>query len=86
MKVGNKVLGLAVGQKNILVAEVTSKGGRYAVSAAGEFVFPDGTALSSPEKLGAALRDFLKSNRFSARGAIIGLPAKRLLFITDQRG
>src|SRR6185369_8122745 len=45
----------------------------------GEFAFPEGTALSNPEKLGIALRDFLNVNNFTARSAVIGLPAKRLL-------
>jgi Tfp pilus assembly PilM family ATPase len=79
VKVGNKVLGLAVGQKSILVAEVSSKGGRFAVTRVGEFTFPDGIPLSNPEALGGAFKEFLKAKQFSARSAVMGLPAKRLL-------
>ena len=79
MKVGNKVLGLAVGQKSILVAEVSTKGGRFAVNRVGEFTFPEGVSMGAPEKIGRALGEFLKASGFSARGAVIGLPAKRLL-------
>ncbi|HVT82559.1 MAG TPA: pilus assembly protein PilM [Phycisphaerae bacterium] len=79
MSVGSKVLGLAVGQKSILVAEVQHKGDRHLVSKYGEFVFPEGISLSQPEKLGQAFRDFLRGKGFSTRDAVIGLPAKRLV-------
>ena len=79
MSVGSKVLGLAVGQKSILVAEVQQKGERHLVSKYGEFVFPEGLSLGQPEKLGLAFRDFLRAKGFSTKDAVIGLPAKRLV-------
>jgi hypothetical protein len=79
VKAVTKILGLAVGQRSFLIAEVTHKGGRHAVTHVGEFVFPEGTALSAPERLGQALRQFLKSKQFTAKEVVIGLPAKRLV-------
>ena len=79
MKVGKKVLGLAIGQKSILVAEVTVKGERPVVVNFGEFPFPEGVHLSAPQKMGEALAQFLKEKQFSAREVVFGLPAKRLV-------
>jgi Tfp pilus assembly protein PilN len=79
VKLGSKVLGLAIGQKSILVAEVSSKGGKQSVTHFGEFVFPEGVSLGHPDKLGPALAQFLKSKHFTTRDAVIGLPAKRLV-------
>lgn len=79
MKVGKKVLGLAIGQKSIQVAEVTMKGERPVVGNFGEFLFPEGVHLSAPEKMGTALAQFLKEKQFTAREAVFGLPAKRLV-------
>ena len=79
MKVGNKILGLAIGQKSILVAEVVAKGDRHAVSHCAEFVFPEGLSLSVPDKLGQAFRQFLRDKHILTRDVVIGLPAKRLV-------
>ena len=46
--VAGTVLGIAVGQKSLLLAEVVAKGDRYAVSHCAEFVFPEGQSLSTP--------------------------------------
>ncbi|HEY4328152.1 MAG TPA: pilus assembly protein PilM, partial [Phycisphaerae bacterium] len=79
MKVGNKILGMAVGQKSIHIAEVSSKGSSYAVSVCAEFVFPEGLSLSTPDKLGHELQKFLKAKQFSTKEVVMGLPAKRLV-------
>ena len=55
MKPAKKILGLAIGQKSIQVAEVTTKGERPVVGNFGEFTFPEGVQLSVPGKLGEAL-------------------------------
>ena len=54
MKAGNKVLGLAIGQKSIQIAEIVTKGEQHVVSHCAEFIFPDGLAMSQPDKLGQA--------------------------------
>ena len=79
MKVGNKILGLAVGPRSILVAEVAARGERHVVNRCAEFVFPEGLAMSAPDKMGAALRGFLRAQQFSTKDVIFGLPAKRMV-------
>lgn len=45
----------------------------------GELVYPEGVSPASAEALGVLLADFLRENRFSARAAVIGLPARWLV-------
>jgi hypothetical protein len=75
----NKILGLAVGERSILVAEVSAADGRRTVTRAGEFVYPAGVSFVNPEALGTALGTWLRSEGFSARAAIFGIPAKWVL-------
>jgi hypothetical protein len=74
-----KILGLAIGQKSILLAEVGGKADAWSVAHVAEFPYPEGLALEKPVELGQALRTFLKSQKFSTRDTVIGLPAKRLI-------
>jgi hypothetical protein len=83
VKIGSKILGLAIGQKSILLAEVAPKGGRSAVQHFAEYPYPEGVSLATPEKLGEGLGAFLKSQKFTTREVVIGLPAKRL--VTRQK-
>jgi hypothetical protein len=74
----NKVLGLSVGEKSLLAAEVVA-GDRPDVKRLAEFVYPDGISPQNPEALGKALGDFLRDNKFTAKNAVIGLPARWLV-------
>ena len=76
---GNKILGLAVGERSILVAEVSAADGRRKVSRAGEFVYATGVTLLNPEALGTALAAYLKAEGFTAKSAVFGIPAKWVL-------
>jgi hypothetical protein len=80
----HKVLGLAIGERSALVAEVRAaprggNGGRPRVVRAGEFVYPSRVGLADAAALGAALASFLKERRFAARHAVAGIPAKWVL-------
>lgn len=75
----NKVLGIAIGDRSLLIAEVSSGGGVTQVLRTGEFPFPAGMTLQQPEPLGQALLHFLKQHQFAARTAIFGVPAKWVL-------
>jgi len=75
----NKLLGIAVGDKAMLVAEVSCTGNRCEVAAAGQFNFGPGQSLQQPELLGQNFADFLKERGFSSRKAVFGLPAKWIL-------
>lgn len=74
-----KLLGIAVGDKALLVAEVSCTGNRCEVTAAGQFNFGPGQSLQQPEALGHSFADFLKERGFSSRKAVFGLPAKWIL-------
>jgi hypothetical protein len=85
-KVG-KVLGISLGERSLLVAEVVA-GGSGGAAAAGdrpevkrlaEFVYPEGVSPQDPQPLGEALSEFLKENKFTAKSAVFGLPARWLV-------
>ena len=73
-----KLLGLALGDKSLLVAEVAA-GQRPQVKRLAEFVYPSGLTPQTPLELGVALGKFLKENGFSTKPTIIGIPVKWLL-------
>lgn len=75
----NKMLGVAVGDKSMLVAEVTAAGGAYQVTHVGQFVYGAGKSFAEPVGLGQAFAQFLKANGFTTRRAVFGLPAKWVL-------
>lgn len=74
----SKVLGLAIGEQSLLVAEVAA-GERPEVRRLAEFSYPQGVSPSDPVTLGKALGQFLHDNHFTARAAVVGLPARWLL-------
>ncbi|HWE93276.1 MAG TPA: hypothetical protein VG269_04820 [Tepidisphaeraceae bacterium] len=75
----NKFLGLAIGERSILAAEVSRVEDRNQVTHAAEFVYTEGAGLQQPEALGAALGEFLKREGFSAKAAVFGIPARWVL-------
>jgi hypothetical protein len=74
----NKVIGLAIGESSLTVAEVVP-GDRPSIHRLGEFVYPAGTSIATPAALGAALGEFLRKSDFSAKTAVIGIPARWLV-------
>src|SRR5579862_5099493 len=75
----NKMLGLAIGERSILVAEVSIVDGRRQVTRAGELTYSQGISLSNSESVGTALEQYLKARGFTARSAVFGFPAKWVL-------
>lgn len=73
---GNKVLGLAVGERSILACELVRAGGGARATKLAEFEYPPNSSPDDAAPLGKALGDFLRQNQFSARRAVIGLPLK----------
>ncbi len=71
----NKILGLSLGEQSLLAAEVQS-GDKPAIKRMAEFVYPAGASLNEPAALGKALALFLQAKQFSAKHAVVGLPAK----------
>jgi hypothetical protein len=74
----NKVIGLSIGERSLLAAEVVA-GERPEVARLAEFVYPDGISPQQPAELGTALGAFLRENKFTAKSAIVGLPARWLV-------
>jgi hypothetical protein len=97
-KARRKVLGLAVGEKSILIAEVSAGPGGFAVTTSDqpdmpkpfeathltEFVFPKGVTLQQGEQLGTALQQFLKDAGISVRHVVVGIPAKWVVVKTKS--
>jgi Tfp pilus assembly protein PilN len=74
-----KVIGLAVGERSLMAAEIIVTGDQQLVSAVGELVYPQGVSISSTDELAKVLAVFLRDGGFSARQVVIGLPAKWLV-------
>ena len=74
-----KFIGLALEEKAILAADIRCEKDRFRVLNIKHFVFPEGASFKDPEGLGKALGRFLQENRFGAKKAIIGIPAKWLM-------
>ena len=63
-----------------MAAEVSVTGtGAAEVRQLAEFPYPDGVTIGQPADLGAALGTFLRERKFTARSAVVGLPAKWLV-------
>jgi Tfp pilus assembly PilM family ATPase len=75
----HNMLGLAFEDTRIIVAEVRMRANRPHLLKSGEFVYRDGQSLENPTEFGQELHRFLKANNFSAKTAIVGLPAKWLI-------
>ena len=74
-----KILGIAVEENSMCIAEVQASSRRPAVRRAARFAYPDGASLREPAALGQALRVFLRQQHFSARRVVVGLPARWLV-------
>jgi Tfp pilus assembly protein PilN len=73
---GNKVLGLAVGERGVLACELARAGRGQQVTRLAEFEYPAGTSPDGGADVGKALGEFLRSRRFSAKRTVIGLPLR----------
>jgi hypothetical protein len=73
-----KVLGLSLGERSLLAAEVLG-GDRLQVLQTAEWVYPAGINPSKPAEMGAALSTFLTEKGFGAKVAVVGLPARWLV-------
>ncbi len=73
------VLGLVLGERSLSIAELAATGETREVRKTGEFAYPAGMGLDAPDALGKALGSFLKERGFTARVALVGLSARRLV-------
>lgn len=70
------VLGLAVDEFGVMVAEVAVRTGRPEVRRVGQWAFTDTLDTDNTQELGRQLKQFLHAGHFSAKHAIVGIPAK----------
>jgi len=71
-----KVLGIAIGERSLLAAEIIAADDRPQVKRLAELIYPEGITFSQPAELGKLLAHFLKDNQFVSRSAVIGIPLK----------
>jgi len=70
------LLGLAIDDFGVVAAEVCVRPGRPEVRRAGLFAFDEKLNPKNVKELGQKLRQFLQTNRFSSKRAIVGIPTK----------
>jgi hypothetical protein len=71
-----KVLGVVLGEKSLLAAEVVAGEKSPEVKRLAEMVYPEGISLAQPAELAKAMGHFLKDNQIGSRAAVIGIPLK----------
>jgi hypothetical protein len=71
-----KVLGVVLGEKSLLTAEVAIVDDAPQVKRLAEMVYPEGITLAQPVELAKAMGHFLKDNEFGSRQAVVGIPLK----------
>ncbi len=70
------LLGLAVDEFGVVVAEVSVRSGRPHVRRVGQCVFEEKLGPDNGKALGQTLRHFLRANHFSQKNAMVGIPTK----------
>ncbi len=73
-----RVLGISVGERGLVVAEVTCGVGPAQGTRLAEFPYPADLSLDQALALGTALAEFLERQKFVARHVAFGVPAKWL--------
>src|SRR5690348_5318767 len=74
-----KLLGLALGERSMLIAEVVAAGDRPDVRQLAELAYPPGASLDQPAELGKALAALLRKKRIGTAHTVVGLPARWLV-------
>ncbi|HPC93914.1 MAG TPA: hypothetical protein PLU87_03165 [Sedimentisphaerales bacterium] len=70
------ILGLAVDEFGVVVAEVGVRAGRPEVRRVGQHLFEEKLGPDNGRTLGPALRHFLRTNHFAPKDAVVGIPTK----------
>lgn len=70
------ILGLAVDEFGVGVAEVGVRSGRPEIRRVGRCVFEEKLGTDNARSLGQALRQFLRANHFSLKETAVGIPTK----------
>ncbi|MFT3787653.1 MAG: hypothetical protein QM770_16045 [Tepidisphaeraceae bacterium] len=81
MRIGSSViLGLAIDDRGVTCAELSTQGSKQSSRKLGRFVFSSPlTAFTDAAGTGTALKAFLQSHGFTARKVVVGVPSKWLI-------
>ncbi len=72
----HKCLGLALSEEHLVAAEVHRRKEGFTIGKKAVFAFSEDVSLDRPQRLGEALKQFLKEGGFTARKVSVGIPAK----------
>ena len=70
------LLGLAIDEHGVMVAEIGGRAGRPEVRRVGHWTFSGPFNAGQAQELGQQLKQYLRANHFSSKHAIIGIPTK----------
>ncbi len=70
------LLGLAIDESGVIVAEVAGRSSRPDIRRVGQWAFPAPFDASEAQELGQQFKQYLRSNHFSAKQAVVGVPTK----------
>jgi len=70
------LLGLAIDEFGIIIAEIRVRSGRPELQRTGQCRFEEKLDLNNAKEAGHKLREFLRDNHFSSKQAVIGIPTK----------
>ena len=70
------ILGLAIDESGVVAAEVSARAGRPEVRRTGQLAFGEKLSSDNMREIAQQLKQFLRSNHFSSKQAIIGIPIR----------
>jgi len=70
------LLGLAIDEHGVMVAEIGGRSGRPDVRRVGHWAFPAPFDGGQAQELGHQFKQYLRANHFSSKQAVIGIPTK----------
>ena len=70
------LLGLAIDELGVMVAEIGGRAGRPHVRRVGHWAFPVPFDAGQAQELGQQFKQYLRANHFSPKQAIVGIPTK----------
>ena len=70
------LLGLAIDEQGVMVAEIGGRAGRPEVRRVGHWVFPMPFDADKAPELGQQFKQYLRANHFSSKQAVVGMPTK----------
>jgi len=70
------LLGLAIDEHGVMVAEIGGRAGRPEVRRVGHWAFSEPFDAGLAQELGQQLKQYLRANHFSSKHAVVGIPTK----------